>query len=207
MIRVALVEDHAGFRESLEALLGGTANCVCVGSFPDARSALERLPAEPADVVLMDLHLPGEDGLDCIRRLRTLLPTVPIVMLTIEENTRLVFAALEAGASGYLVKSGTSQEIVAALEEAHRGGSPMTSHIARLVVESFHRRSPPLPEAARLTKREQEILEHLARGWSSKEIAQELSLSIHTVHTHLRHIYEKLHVRSRTAAASKYWRG
>jgi len=207
MIRVALVEDHAGFRASLEALLNSAPACVCVGTFADAASALADLPARRPEVILMDLHLPGADGLACVRRLAARLPGVPIVMLTVEENSRLVFAALEAGASGYLVKGGAPELILEAVEEAHRGGSPMSSPIARLVVQSFHQPTGAVTEAARLTKRELELLSCLARGWSSKEIALEFGLSIYTVHTHLRHIYEKLHVRNRTAAASKFLRG
>lgn len=206
MIRVAVVEDHAGFRASLATLLQSTAHCACVGAFANAASALDQLSATHPDVVLMDLHLPGEDGLACVRQLAARVPEVPIVMLTVEENSRLVFAALEAGASGYLVKGDRPEAILEAVEEAHRGGSPMSSPIARLVVQSFHKPVQTTSDTERLTKRELELLSYLARGWSSKEIAGEFGISIYTVHTHLRHIYEKLHVRNRTAAASKFLR-
>lgn len=152
----------------------------------------------------MDLHLPGENGLDCIRNLKEQLPDARILMLTVEEHSGLVFAALRAGASGYLVKTGEPSAILDAIREVHCGGAPMSAHIARLVVQSFHQPAAGASDLADLTRRETEILDQLARGWTSQEIADGLSLSIYTVQTHLRHIYEKLHVRSRTEAASKY---
>ncbi|MCZ7638369.1 MAG: response regulator transcription factor [Verrucomicrobia bacterium] len=205
-IRVALVEDHAAFRESLADLLRETPGFTCVGACADARTALDRLPAIRPDVILMDLHLPGENGLECIRGLRERLPETPILMLTVEEHSGLVFAALRAGASGYLVKAGDSAVVLEAIREARAGGAPMSAPIARLVVQSFHERSPGSLELADLTRREAEILELVANGWTSKETAGHLDVSIFTVQTHLRHIYEKLHVRSRTAAAAKWMR-
>lgn len=204
MIRVALVEDHAPFRETLAALLRETPGLECVGACADAQTALARLPEAGPDVILMDLHLPGENGLECVRGLRERLPQARILMLTVEEHGGLVFAALRAGASGYLVKSGDAMAVLDAIREAHAGGAPMSAAIARLVVQSFH--EPVLGEArlADLTRRETEILDLVARGWTSKETAAALDVSIFTVQTHLRHIYEKLHVRSRTAAASKW---
>lgn len=203
-IRVALVEDHAGFRQSLAALLRETPGFECVGAFADARTALASLPEARPEVILMDLHLPGENGLDCIRALRERLPAAPILMLTVEEHSGLVFAALRAGASGYLVKTGDSAAVLDAVREAHQGGAPMSAPIARLVVQSFHNQPPSAPELADLTRREAEILDLVARGWTSKETAAHLDVSTFTVQTHLRHIYEKLHVRSRTEAASKW---
>lgn len=203
-IRVALVEDHAAFRESLAELLRETPGFTCVGACAEARTALDRLPVIRPDVILMDLHLPGENGLECIRGLRERLPETPILMLTVEEHSGLVFAALRAGASGYLVKAGDSAVVLDAIREARAGGAPMSAPIARLVVQSFHERAPGAPELADLTRREAEILELVAQGWTSKETAAHLDVSIFTVQTHLRHIYEKLHVRSRTAAAAKW---
>lgn len=204
MIRVALVEDHTGFRETLAGLIANTPGLALVAACPNARSALEELPPAQPDIILMDLHLPGENGLDCIRELRERSPQARILMLTVEEHSALVFAALRAGATGYLVKSAGPAGVIDAIHQAHAGGAPMSAAIARLVVESFHDPARNHSELAQLTPRETEVLDHLARGYTSKEIADGLELSTHTIVTHVRHIYEKLHVRSRTEAVAKW---
>jgi DNA-binding NarL/FixJ family response regulator len=204
-IHVALVEDHASYRESMAALLSSTPGFACVAACPNARAAIDRLPAARPEVILMDLHLPGGGGFDCIRTLRALLPQARILMLTIEEHASLVFAALRAGASGYLLKGSDPARVIAAIREIQSGGAPMSAAIARLVIESFHSASPRQSKLGALTSREVEVLEHLARGWTSKEIADELSLSLHTILTHVRHIYEKLHVRSRAEAVNRWF--
>jgi DNA-binding NarL/FixJ family response regulator len=204
MIRIALVEDHPSYRETLTSLLNSSPGLSCVAACPNARTALDLLPSTQPDVILMDLHLPGENGLECIRSLRQHVPHARILMLTIEEHSTLVFAALRAGASGYLLKSADPSHLLDAIHDAHAGGAPMSATIARLVVESFHQPSPNGSELADLTQREAEVLAQLARGWTSKEIADALALSPHTILTHIRHIYEKLHVRSRTGAVTKW---
>lgn len=204
MIRVALIEDHAGYRGTVAGLLNTTPGLACVAACPGVRSALVELPIARPDVILMDLHLPRENGLDCIRSLGEQLPQTRILMLTVEEHSALVFAALRAGAIGYLLKSSESWRIIDAIREAHAGGAPMSAAIARLVVESFHAPSQDGSSLADLTQREAEVLDHLARGYTSKEIAGNLVLSPHTILTHVRHIYEKLHVRSRTEAVTKW---
>lgn len=162
------------------------------------------IPKLLPDVVLMDIHLPNMSGVECTARLRQLAPSLQILMLTVYEDSETIFKALKAGASGYLLKRTAPAQILEAIADVHRGGAPMTSEIARKVVQSFRAPEPSPPGTEPLTRREEEILELLARGYASKEIAEALSISFDTVRTHLRHIYEKLHVRSRTEAVIKY---
>ena len=172
---------------------------------PDGESALAQLPALRPDVVLMDIRLPGLSGIECVRRLKAVLPGVQIVMLTVFEDEERVFDALAAGATGYLVKRTPPAEILAAIAEVRRGGSPMSSAIARKVVQAFQhsRRSAP-GGALELSPREQEILTLLARGLRYKEVADQLGIALDTVRSHIRRIYEKLHVTSRTEAVVKF---
>jgi DNA-binding NarL/FixJ family response regulator len=204
-IKVAIVEDNDAMRHGLEMILSGSPGFACVGGYREAGEALPRIPLDPPDVILMDINLPGISGIDCVRELRSRLPDALILMLTIEADSEVVFRSLEAGASGYLVKNTPPAEILDAIREVHRGGSPMSSEIARLVVRSFQRRGQSRREQENLTAREQEVLHLVARGFRSKEVAQTLGLSTQTVETHLRNIYVKLHVRSRTEAVAKFY--
>jgi DNA-binding NarL/FixJ family response regulator len=174
----------------------------CVGACVTAEEALASLPRSKPDVVLMDIHLPGISGIECTLRLKQLLPEVLIV--TVCSDADRVFEALKAGASGYLLKSTPPSEFLAAISDVTNGRAPMTGEIARLVIESFRQPAPPTPESVGLTQREEECLRLLARGASNKEIAQKMGVSASTVHFHLKSIYNKLHVRSRTEATLRY---
>ena len=203
-IKVAIVEDHAAMRDGLAMILNGSPGFTCACATQNAEEALQRISLNPPDVVLMDINLPGKSGIECVRQLKLLLPAMPIIMLTIEENAQRVFQSLEAGASGYLVKNLPPAEILAAIQEAHRGGAPMSSQIARLVVQSFHRRGATCSSSENLTLREEEILGLVSKGYRTKEVAVALEISDQTVETHLRNVYNKLQVRSRAAAVAKF---
>ena len=165
---------------------------------------MAKLPAEKPTVVLMDINLPGVNGIECVRRLKPLLPDTQFVMLTVYEDPEHIFNALEAGASGYLLKRMPRAELLVALKDVHAGGSPMTSNIARKVVQSFRRTETQPSDAVDLSPREREVLDLLARGYLYKEIAESLQISVPTVNTYIRRIYEKLHVRSRSQAVAKF---
>jgi DNA-binding NarL/FixJ family response regulator len=203
-ISVSIVEDDAPVRASLARLIDGSAGCRCVSRHGSAEKALQEIPGIKPDVVLMDINLPGINGVECVRRLKPLLPATQIIMLTVYQNTENIFDALTAGATGYLLKQTTPDELLAAIQEVHAGGSPMSSHIARKIVLSFQQTPPLSPEAQSLTPREVEVLELLAKGFLYKEIAEKTKTTYATVHTHIRHIYEKLHVRSRTEAVARH---
>lgn len=204
MISVAIVEDNAGIRRNLERLIAETPGLRCLCACDCGEDALREIPRLQPDVVLMDLHLPNLCGVECTARLKELLPALQIIILTVYDDTETVFQALRAGACGYLLKRSAPEKILSAITEVRQGGAPMTSEIARKLVETF--REPPLPHAAdlHLTRREEEILELLSQGFTNKEIAQRVSLSYDTVRWHLKEIYRKLHVRSRTEAAYKF---
>lgn len=202
-IRVSIVEDSAPVRANLRKLIQVTAGFDCVSAYPDAESALAQIPEVRPDVVLMDINLPGINGVECVRRLKERVPETQVVMLTVYENTELIYQALSAGATGYLLKQTPPAELMDAVRDVHGGGSPMSSHIARKVVAAFQRSAnPAASELDSLTKREQEVLDHLAKGFRYKEIAEVMEISYDTVHTHIRKIYDKLHVRSRTEAVA-----
>jgi DNA-binding NarL/FixJ family response regulator len=203
-IRVAIVDDDDGVRTKLGHAVARFNGCVSVGQFASGEDALARLPASSPDVVLMDINLPGMNGIECVHRLKLAHPAIEFIMLTVYEDTESVFNALAAGASGYLLKLATRQELLEAIQRVHAGGSPMTSHIARKVVQSFRHPAPLETETTKLSPREQQVLEYLAKGFLYKEISAALEISYDTVHNHIRHIYEKLHVRSRTQAVTKY---
>lgn len=206
-IRVSIIEDDAPARDILGRWLRRAEGFQCVGEHATAESALEGLPREKPDVVLADINLPGLNGIECVRRLKPLLPQTQFVMLTVYEDADHIFEALKAGASGYLLKQTPRAELLAALRQVHAGGSPMTSNIARKVVQSFQQPAPmPAADAAELSAREHEVLDLLARGYLYKEIADALSISLPTVNTYIRRIYEKLHVRSRAQAVARYAR-
>ena len=203
-IRVAIVEDDRVVRENLAVLINAVPGFLCIASCASAEEALKQLPAAWPDVILMDIHLPGRSGLECVARLKPLIPSTQIIMLTVEEDSERVFESLKAGASGYLVKHVPPEEIMEAVAEAHRGGAPMSSHIARMVVGTF-RQTPAIAAAeSGLSPREEEVLRLLAKGHRSKEIADALDISVGTVNTYVRHIYEKLHVRSRAEAVARF---
>ena len=201
--RVAIVEDSAGIRENWARLINGAASTECVCACTTGEEALKQLPALQPDVVLMDINLPGMSGIECTLRLKECLPQLQVLMVTVHGDNDRVFAALQAGASGYLLKRTTPGELLDAIADVVHGGAPMTGEIARKVINAFQRPAPALAEA-RLSRREEEILGLLTQGYANKEIADRLGVSFDTVRTHLRHIYEKLHVRSRTEAVAKH---
>ncbi|HEV2694917.1 MAG TPA: response regulator transcription factor [Verrucomicrobiae bacterium] len=205
VITVGIVEDDAGIRQSLEWLLKSSAKFLCVAACRSAEEALRVLPKAAPEVILMDINLPEMSGIECTARMKELLPEVQVVMITVYDDADRVFNALRAGASGYILKRAAPEKILQAIREVHAGGVPMSSEIARKVLGTF-REPAPAPAAAEdnLSRREQEVLELLSQGCANKEIADKLSISIETVTWHLRHIYTKLHVRSRTQAALKY---
>ena len=203
-IKVSIVEDDSRIRESLFGILEGAPGFRCLKSYATGEEALEGIPLQRPDIVLMDIQLPKMSGIECVARLKEKAPDLPIVMLTVFEDSDKVFKALEAGACGYLVKRTPPQDLLEALRQVQSGGAPMTGRVARMVVQSFQRMGASKKETENLTPRESEILEQLAKGDLCKEIADKLGLSLRTVHTHLKNIYEKLHVRSRTQAVLKY---
>lgn len=202
-IAVAIVEDNADLRGTLARVISRAAGHTCAGQYADAESALAGLPKDKPDVVLMDINLPGMSGVECVRRLKERLPDVNVVMLTAYEDTDNIFGSLQAGAAGYLLKRSKSADILAAIKEVASGGSPMTAHIARKVTQSFQARLVSSDPTANLAEREREVLDLLTQGFMYKEIADKLGISYETVRTHIRRIYEKLHVRSRTEAVAK----
>jgi DNA-binding NarL/FixJ family response regulator len=206
-VRVAIVEDDPRVRETLARLVDRSPGFRCVSSHPSGEDALAALPHNPPDVVLMDINLPGMNGVECVRKVKDILAQTQVMMLTVYEDTDLIFRALAAGATGYLLKQTPPGELLAAIADVHRGGSPMTSHIARKIVASFQQPVAPVPpETQTLSPREKEVLALLAQGFLYKEIAEQLGVSYDTVHTHIRRIYEKLHVRSRTEAVALHLR-
>jgi DNA-binding NarL/FixJ family response regulator len=204
-ISVSIVEDNEKLRGTLARVLNRADGFRCVSQYPSAEDALKDLPQAKPDVVLMDINLPGINGVECVRQLKKDLPEVQIMMLTVYEDTENIFDALTAGASGYLLKRTSGAELLSAIREVHRGGSPMTAHIARKVVHSFQKNAPKQP-AENLSEREQQVLDLLSQGLMYKEIAEKLQISYETVHTYIRRIYEKLRVRTRTEAVAKFLR-
>jgi DNA-binding NarL/FixJ family response regulator len=204
MISVAIVEDNAGLQRSLTLLLEETPGFRCVGSYATAEEALRQLPKHPAEVVLMDINLPNMSGIECTRQLRDLLPSVRVIIITVYRDNEKIFKALRSGACGYLLKRATPDTILQAITDVHQGGAPMSSEVARKVVEAFQQADAQMDQASDLSAREREVLELLAQGRPDKEIAAKLNISLPTVRYHLKHIYDKLHVRSRTEAALKH---
>jgi DNA-binding NarL/FixJ family response regulator len=203
-INVSIVEDSDKFRETLARVLNRAEGFRCISQYPNAEEALKALPRDKPDVVLMDINLPGINGVECVRQLKQAAPQIQMMMLTVYEDTENIFNALAAGASGYMLKRTPRDELLEAIREVHRGGSPMTTHIARKVVQSFQRAAPAASPTETLSPREQEVLDCLAQGFLYKEIAEKLSISYETVHTYIRRIYEKLQVRTRTEAVAKF---
>jgi DNA-binding NarL/FixJ family response regulator len=204
-ITVCLVEDDLELSESVLNYLQEAPGFKCLGAYASAEEALREIPKQKPEVVLMDINLPGMNGIECVGKLKAAEPGTQVMMFTVYENSDQVFEALVAGACGYMVKSTPPEKVLEAIREVHNGGSPMSSHIARKVVKYFHQ-VPPVDELASLSKREEEVLQHLSQGYLYKEIADRLSISIDTVRKHLNNIYGKLHVHSRTDAVVKYLR-
>ena len=213
-ITISIVEDNDKLRGTLAKVIGRAEGFRFLSDYPSAEDALADLPRVKPEVVLMDINLPGMNGVECVRKLKPLLPQTQVVMLTVYEDTENIFNALAAGASGYLLKRTPIKELIEAIREVYRGGSPMTTNIARLVVQSFQK---PVPAPAHpagasasggdiseLSEREQQVLDLLAQGLLYKEIADKLNIGYETVHTYIRRIYEKLQVRTRTEAVAKF---
>ncbi len=203
-IKVSIIEDDDWIRENLAAQIGQTNGFRCIGSYRDGEEALIHLIKETPDVVMMDINLPKMNGIECVRKLKKLVPSTQILMLTVYEDSDKIFDSLLAGASGYLLKRTPQAEIIEAIAEVYRGNSPMSGHIARKVVQYFNQRGSAEKEIEKLSKREREVLDHLAQGIPYKEIADVLTLSIDTVRMHIKGIYSKLHVHSRGEAVAKY---
>jgi DNA-binding NarL/FixJ family response regulator len=204
-ISISIVEDNEKLRGTLARVLNRADGFRCVSQYPSAEDALKDLPNVKPDVVLMDINLPGMNGVECVRQLKKILPQIQVMMLTVYEDTDNIFDALSAGANGYLLKRTTGPELLDAIREVQRGGSPMTTHIARKVVQSFQKSAATQP-AENLSEREQQVLDLLSKGLMYKEIADKLQISYETVHTYIRRIYEKLQVRTRTEAVAKFLR-
>jgi DNA-binding NarL/FixJ family response regulator len=203
-IRVAIVEDQPKVRESWSKLINSFPDFQCICTCGTGEDALRTIPQEPPDVVLMDIFLPRMSGIECTAQLKALLPKTQIVILTSMDDQELVFLALEAGADGYLLKRTKPSDLRTALLDVLNGGAPMTSQIARRVIESFRKKNKAPQETARLSAREEQILMLLSQGFGNKTIADKLNLSVNTVCSHVKHVFEKLHVNSRTEAAMRY---
>ena len=204
LIRVSIVEDDAPTREILAGWLTRAEGFQFVSEFGSAEDGLEGLPGQKPDVVLMDIKLPGMNGVECVRQLKPQLPQTQFVIYTVYEDSNHIFNALQAGATGYLLKQSAHDELLAALKYVHAGGSPMTSYIARRVAQCFSNHPARIEADDDLSPREREVIGMLARGFLYKEIATALNISVRTVDTYIRRIYEKLHVRSRAQAVAKY---
>jgi len=206
-ITVSIVEDNDKLRGTLARLLDRSDGFRCLSQYGYAEDALKDLPQVRPNVVLMDINLPGMNGVECVRQLKQLIPETQIMMLTVYEDTENIFNALAAGAGGYMLKRTSSKELLEAVQAVHSGGSPMTMHIARKVVQSFQRSAASVQTTENLSEREQQVLDLLSQGLIYKEISEKLGISYETVHTYIRRIYEKLQVRTRTEAVAKFLRG
>jgi DNA-binding NarL/FixJ family response regulator len=203
-ITVAIVEDDARVRRQLATIVTQMPQCVCVGEYANGENALAGLQKNLAQVVLMDINLPGMNGVECVRQVKTVLPVTQTIMLTVHQDTETIFEALAVGASGYLLKPVRKEELAQAIRDVVAGGSPMTSSIARKVVQSFQRLPPAVTGLEVLSERERAVLDLLAQGYLYKEIGNQLDISIWTVSTYIHRIYQKLHVNSRSEALAKY---
>ena len=214
-IHVIVVEDDSRLRSGLMEIINSDPECACVGAYGSGEEALEKAPPLKPQVAVMDINLPGMDGIECVRQLSERLPALQIVMLTVYQDTNNLFRALAAGAHGYLVKPARARDLLAAIRDIHRGGAPMTSALARKVVDAFRKQTTPAApavssaaaggaESDELAPREKEVLDLLAQGFSYKEIADKLNVGFATVHTYVLRIYKKLHVRSKNAAVARW---
>jgi DNA-binding NarL/FixJ family response regulator len=203
-IRICLIEDDARLRQLFVRWLQHEPGFQILNQYADAESALIGLPKDRPEVVLVDINLPGQSGIDCVRQLKPLLPATQFGMVTVYEDADKIFQALAAGATGYILKQTPREDLIHAIRDLHRGGSPMSPNIARKVVQSFHHSSPTVAEPrSQLSEREQQVLDGLVRGDLYKEISDTLGISMGTLHTYIRRIYEKLHVHSRAQAVAK----
>jgi DNA-binding NarL/FixJ family response regulator len=202
VITVSIVEDDGGVRKSLARVVDRADGLRCVSQHGSAEEALDQLPPVRPQVVLMDVKLPGASGIECVQQLKPLLPETQIIMLTVYQDDQMIFNALAAGATGYLLKRARPSQLIEAIRDVNSGGSPMSSHIARKVVEVFRDTPGPPPNGEALTPREYQVLELLSKGFLYKEIAGVLGVSYETVHSHVRKVYEKLHVKTRTQAVA-----
>ena len=206
-IKISIVEDSAAVRASMINILEGAPDCEFVGAFSSGEEALREVPKLKPQVVLMDISLPGMDGVECVRQLAKVMELPQILMLTVHEDPDSIFNSLAAGAAGYLLKPVRAAKLLAAVKDVYAGGAPMTSNIARKVVQSFKRVTPTArPAAENLSPRELDVLNYLVKGFSYKDTAEAMGISYGTVHSHIEHIYHKLHVQSRAQAVARYLR-
>lgn len=203
-IKIMIVEDQEDVREGLRILINGSDGYRCIAACRTAEDALEKIHNETPDVVLMDIHLPGMQGTECVVHIKNLMPAVQVMMLTVFENSDEIFRSLEAGATGYLLKKTPPAKLLESIHDLVNGGSPMSCEIARKVVQAFHHSTQTRFADANLTAREEEILTYLAKGFLYKEIASALFINIETVRSHIHKIYHKLHVRTRSELLLKY---
>ena len=206
-ISVCIVDDNKDIRSALEQIILMAEGYTLAGSFSDAEEALQKIPLAQPKVVLMDINMPGMKGMECVRQLKAQLPAVQFLMLTVYEDSDSLFASLKAGASGYLLKRTASARLLEAIRDVYAGGSPMTPQLARRVVQFFSKPTEQTAPVSQLTTGEKEFLDQLANGYAYKEIAERMKISIDTVRSYVRTVYEKLHVHSRTEAVVKYLRG
>jgi DNA-binding NarL/FixJ family response regulator len=207
MIKVGIVEDNKTLREGFETLLNRTPGFQCVCTCGTVAEALKKIPKAAPDVVLMDIQLPDSTGVECTAKLKEQMPKVHIVIVTVYEDSERIFQALRAGACGYLLKRAQPEQIIQAIKEAQDGGVPMTPEIARKVIGQFRQQTTTASQMEDLTEREREVLELVMHGLGNKAIADRLGVTVAAVKWHLQHIYEKLHVHSRTEAALKFKQG
>ena len=203
MKRVAIVEDDQGLREQLARVLKTAPDVKCVGAYASAEEALEALPGVKPDIVLMDIRLPKMSGIECVARLKEMIPSVQIIIVTVYEDSEKIFRALRSGASGYLVKSGPPEKLLEAIQDVTLGGSPMSPHIARKVVKHFHILGPKAGEDEQLSPRESDVLDMLAAGYIYKEIGEKLNIAAETVRTNVKHICQKMQVKNKMEALAK----
>jgi DNA-binding NarL/FixJ family response regulator len=204
-ISVSIVEDNPGTRKNLVALLSGEPQLRLLNAYASGEEAVRGIvPADRPDVVVVDIKLPGMSGIECVSKLKSVMPNLPVLILTTYQESDLIFNCLRAGANGYLLKEMPAEELLQAIQQVHSGGAPMSMQIARKVVTYFHEIKEPRPDTAKLTQREEEILTLLARGYFYKEIADQLGITLNTMKSHQHSIYEKLHVQSRTEATLKF---
>ncbi len=206
LIRVSLVEDNEDVRDNIAGYLNAASGFKCISTYASGEEALVRLPADGPDVVLMDINFEGMSGIECVRRLKPMMPKSQILMLTVFEDADRIFSALAAGASGYLLKRMPPAKLLEAILDVYAGGAPMSASIARKVVQSFQAGRPAAGPESALSAREREVLDGLAQGYVYKQIADQLGVSIHTLRNYIRRIYEKLHVHTRTEAVAKFYR-
>lgn len=201
---VAIVEDDRNLRNQLIEILGSAPNIRCVGAYASGEEAVKGVPVQRPDVVLMDIQLPGMSGIQCVCQLKKLIPELRIIIVTVYKDSERIFKALKAGADGYLIKSGPPGQLIAAVQDVNTGGAPISSHIARKLVEHFHLQTAESGEGDKLSRREQQVLALLASGFIYKEIGDQLGIGVATVRTYVQNICQKMRVRSRIEAVAKH---